>query len=204
MPRAACRGGSARRPDRAVRALVRGRAAGGASRAQRDDARHRRRRRPARGARRAAQGARPARARLLHQSRQPQGREIDANAKGGAGLLVGRRWPARCASRARSSAVADAEADAYFASRPRGSQIGAWASAQSQVIAGRERARGGGATAASSASPPAPCRGRAFWGGLRLVPARAEFWQGQTDRLHDRLRYLRGADGGWRIERLAP
>jgi pyridoxamine 5'-phosphate oxidase len=99
--------------------------------------------------------------------------------------------------------VAEAEADAYFASRPRGSQIGAWASPQSRVIAGRaaleEEARRCDERFPAGAVPRPP-----FWGGLRLVPERAEFWQGQTDRLHDRLRYLRGADGVWRIERLAP
>ncbi len=99
--------------------------------------------------------------------------------------------------------VADDEADAYFASRPRGSQIGAWASAQSRVIpcrAALEAAvREHEQRFAAGLVPRPP-----FWGGLRLVPERAEFWQGQTDRLHDRLRYLRGADGAWRIERLAP
>jgi pyridoxamine 5'-phosphate oxidase len=99
--------------------------------------------------------------------------------------------------------VADAEADAYFASRPRGSQIGAWASPQSRVIPDRAtleaEARRCEGRFAEGAVPRPP-----FWGGLRLVPERAEFWQGQTDRLHDRLRYLRGADGIWRIERLAP
>jgi pyridoxamine 5'-phosphate oxidase len=99
--------------------------------------------------------------------------------------------------------VADAEADAYFASRPRGSQIGAWASPQSQVIAERATldaaARRYDERFAAGAVPRPP-----FWGGLRLVPERVEFWQGQTDRLHDRLRYRRGADGSWRLERLAP
>jgi pyridoxamine 5'-phosphate oxidase len=99
--------------------------------------------------------------------------------------------------------AAEAEADAYFASRPRGSQIGAWASAQSQVIASRaalqqeaarcERRFGDGPVP----RPP-------FWGGFRLLPERAEFWQGQTDRLHDRLRYRRDQAGGWLVERLAP
>jgi pyridoxamine 5'-phosphate oxidase len=99
--------------------------------------------------------------------------------------------------------VADAAADAYFASRPRGSQIGAWASAQSAVIADRraledaarahEERFGGGAV-------PRP----EFWGGFRLLPRCAEFWQGRNDRLHDRLRYTRDAGGGWQVERLAP
>jgi pyridoxamine 5'-phosphate oxidase len=99
-------------------------------------------------------------------------------------------------------AVADADADAYFASRPRGSQIGAWASAQSSVIADRaalEAAEDGIAKRFAAAEVPRP----PFWGGYRLVPGRVEFWQGRRDRLHDRLCFTRHADG-WTIERLAP
>jgi len=129
-------------------------------------------------------------------------REIAANAKG---ALV--FWWGPLARQVRFEGpierTADAEAEAYFASRPRGSQIGAWASAQSQVIASRsalqEAAEACERRFAEGAVPRPP-----FWGGFRLVPVRAEFWQGQTDRLHDRLRYRRDADGGWRIERLAP
>jgi pyridoxamine 5'-phosphate oxidase len=98
--------------------------------------------------------------------------------------------------------VAEAEADAYFASRPRGSQIGAWASAQSAAIADRaalETAEREIAARFAEAEVPRP----PFWGGYRLVPARVEFWQGRRNRLHDRLCYVR--DGRrWRIERLAP
>jgi pyridoxamine 5'-phosphate oxidase len=95
-----------------------------------------------------------------------------------------------------------AEADAYFASRPRGSQLAAWASAQSTVIADRaaleaeERRHRERFGEAEVPRPP-------FWGGYRLVPHRVEFWHGRQNRLHDRLRYTRTADG-WRIERLAP
>jgi pyridoxamine 5'-phosphate oxidase len=95
----------------------------------------------------------------------------------------------------------DADADAYFASRPRGSQIGAWASAQSRVIAGRaalEAAEREIAARFPDAVPRPP-----FWGGYRLVPACVEFWQGRLNRLHDRLRYSRRGQG-WTIERLAP
>ncbi len=99
--------------------------------------------------------------------------------------------------------VDEAAADAYFASRPRGSQIAAWASAQSSVLSSREvleTAVRGYNDRFAAGRVPRP----GFWGGLRLVPARAEFWQGRQDRLHDRLCYLRRADGEWHIERLAP
>lgn len=98
--------------------------------------------------------------------------------------------------------VTDAEADAYFASRPRGSRIGAWVSAQSTVLAGREQldARRDELEARfGDGDVPRP----AFWGGYRVAPDEVEFWQGRPDRLHDRLRYRR-ADGAWVIERLSP
>jgi pyridoxamine 5'-phosphate oxidase len=98
--------------------------------------------------------------------------------------------------------VAAAEADAYFASRPRGSQIAAWASAQSRVIADRaalEAAERAIAARFAEIEVPRP----PFWGGYRLVPERVEFWQGRRNRLHDRLCYSRHARR-WRIERLAP
>jgi pyridoxamine 5'-phosphate oxidase len=97
--------------------------------------------------------------------------------------------------------VAASESDAYFASRPLDSRIGAWASPQSQVIASR------GVLVAAAArygaqfllAPPRP----PHWGGYRLVPDRWEFWQGRRSRLHDRLRY-RLDRGAWIRERLAP
>ena len=97
--------------------------------------------------------------------------------------------------------VADAEADAYFASRPLDSRIGAWASPQSQVISTRAVlvAQAARYAAQFALSPPRP----PHWGGFRLVPDCWEFWQGRKSRLHDRLRY-RLADGHWQRERLAP
>ena len=98
--------------------------------------------------------------------------------------------------------VDEAEADAYFATRPRGSQIGAWASAQSNVVAGRAALDAAERQMeARFADGPVP-RPR-FWGGYRLVPVRVEFWQGRVNRLHDRLRYTRRRKG-WDLERLAP
>jgi pyridoxamine 5'-phosphate oxidase len=98
--------------------------------------------------------------------------------------------------------LSEAESREYFATRPRGSRLGAWASNQSSVIPDRaaldarfreheERFRG-------SEVPLPP-----YWGGYRLVPQRIEFWQGRANRLHDRLLFTREADG-WSVSRLAP
>lgn len=97
--------------------------------------------------------------------------------------------------------VDEAESDAYFASRPLDSRIGAWASPQSQVIAGRSTLVANAAkySAKFLLSPPRP----PHWGGFRLVPERWEFWQGRKSRLHDRLRYQREGEA-WVRERLAP
>ena len=99
--------------------------------------------------------------------------------------------------------VSEAEADAYFALRPRGSQLGALASPQSQVLPSRaplEQARDELAARHPEGEPvPRPAR----WGGLRVEPDAVEFWQGREDRLHDRLRFRRDG-GGWIVERLAP
>lgn len=98
--------------------------------------------------------------------------------------------------------VERAETEAYFRSRPRGSQIAAWASRQSSVLASREvleqRRR---ALEERFADGEVPVPG--FWGGLRLVPATVEFWQGRPSRLHDRLRFRRDGDR-WVVERLSP
>jgi pyridoxamine 5'-phosphate oxidase len=97
--------------------------------------------------------------------------------------------------------VSEAESDAYFASRPLDTRIGAWASPQSEVISGRDVLVKNAAIQATKHlfSPPRP----PHWGGYRLQPDRWEFWQGRKSRLHDRLRY-RLEDGKWVRERLAP
>ena len=96
-----------------------------------------------------------------------------------------------------------AESDDYFESRPRSSQLGAWASPQSEVIAGRQVLDDRVAAIESEfANRDVPRPG--FWGGWRLTPTEWEFWQGRPSRLHDRRRYVRDDDGAWQIERLAP
>lgn len=128
-----------------------------------------------------------------------KGRELAENPR--AALVF--HWDARSVRVAGTvEEVTDAESDAYWTGRPRGSQLGAWASEQSSVIAERaalerrlaevdERYRG-----ADVPRPP-------FWGGYRVVPSWIEFWHHRDDRLHDRIRYRREGDA-WVRERLSP
>lgn len=100
--------------------------------------------------------------------------------------------------------VSRAQSEAYFGTRPRGSQLGAWASSQSETVASKadlER-KLAELQVLYPGSAPVPTPG--FWGGFRLKPVTIEFWQGRPDRLHDRLQYSLLADGSWRIERLSP
>jgi len=104
----------------------------------------------------------------------------------------------------RAAQVPDAEADAYFASRPRGSQLGAWASEQSQPLSSRAEleARMAEVTArfAQGTIPRPP-----FWSGFRLTPRAVEFWRSKPDRLHERELYTREAEGQpWRLTLLYP
>lgn len=98
--------------------------------------------------------------------------------------------------------IPERDSDAYWASRPRGSQIGAAASAQSQVIGSRAELEAA-AAALEARHAGAPIPRPESWGGILLVPHAVEFWQGRPDRLHDRLRF-RIDDGTWVVERLAP
>lgn len=98
--------------------------------------------------------------------------------------------------------VSAAASDEYFASRPEGSRIGAWASPQSNVIASRKTIEDSSVKyqqefAGNIPRPP-------HWGGYIVIPAVIEFWQGRPNRLHDRIQYTLQKDGAWKIERLAP
>ncbi|HEX6179010.1 MAG TPA: pyridoxamine 5'-phosphate oxidase [Thermoanaerobaculia bacterium] len=99
--------------------------------------------------------------------------------------------------------VTEQEAEAYFATRPRGSQLGAWASHQSQVLMGRgdldARVKELEAAYRDRDVPRPP-----HWGGFRVIPTSIEFWQGRADRLHDRFVYTLREAKDWIIERLAP
>ena len=98
--------------------------------------------------------------------------------------------------------VSERESDDYFATRPRDAQLGAWASHQSRVLAGREEleARLLDAEARYPDDVPRP----PHWGGFRVTPETIEFWQGRPHRLHDRFLYSAIESGGWKTERLSP
>jgi pyridoxamine 5'-phosphate oxidase len=129
-----------------------------------------------------------------------KGRDLDAQAK--AGLTFG--WiemERQICIEGTVSRMPRTAVESYFNSRPRGSRLGAWASDQSKVVTGRdvlERRLAEAEARFPDEVPPPPA-----WGGFRLAPVSIEFWQGRTNRLHDRLRYrLEGRK--WIIERLAP
>ena len=135
-----------------------------------------------------------------------KGRELSANPR--AALLF--FWPElerQVRIEGTTATLGSAESAAYFAGRPRSSQLGAWASPQSEPIAGRSVLAGRFAEVEAKyadATRAVPCP--PHWGGYRLDPDAIEFWQGRASRLHDRIRYRREREraGAWVIDRLAP
>jgi len=126
-----------------------------------------------------------------------KGRAIDANNKVSASFF----WPSlekQVIFSGKAIKVSTSESDAYFNSRPVGSQRGAIVSPQSEVISSRETL-----LSALDALSDKALQRPAHWGGYRIVPEKVEFWQGRAHRLHDRIRYQMVNDA-WRIERLAP
>jgi len=131
-----------------------------------------------------------------------KGRALDANPRASAALA----WLSQQRQVRVTGAVTKVgrdETEAYFATRPRESQIGAWASPQSEVVESRDVLDAMVAeVAARFGDDPIPAP--PHWGGYRLEPDEVEFWQGRSGRLHDRIRYRRAADESWVRERLAP
>jgi pyridoxamine 5'-phosphate oxidase len=103
----------------------------------------------------------------------------------------------------RAEKISRAESEAYFQSRPRGNQIGAWASPQSAVVPGRDFLESAFLSAEARFADTGVLPIPPHWGGYRVVPHTMEFWQGRGSRMHDRLRYTRAA-GHWHLDRLAP
>jgi len=134
-----------------------------------------------------------------HASRK--GRELAENPRASFTVLW-RELDRQVCVRGSVAPVQDEVSDAYYATRPREAQVGAWASRQSEILADREELERRLAEATErfeGDEVPRP----AFWGGYLLTPEQVEFWQGRRFRLHDRFRYARDGEG-WRIERLSP
>jgi pyridoxamine 5'-phosphate oxidase len=136
-------------------------------------------------------------------TRSRKGRELAANPRA-AVALVWDELERQVRAEGRVEAVIPAESDAYFSGRPRGHQLGAWVSRQSEVLARRgdleQRMREVTERFEGQAVPRPP-----YWGGYRVVPDVVELWQGRPNRLHDRVRHRRdGVEAPWVVERLWP
>jgi pyridoxamine 5'-phosphate oxidase len=134
-------------------------------------------------------------------TRSRKGSELAANPRAAAVLV----WPPRerqVRAEGPVAPVADDEADAYFAGRPRGHRLSAWASHQSAPVVDRGELDERMARLAAEHGDEVPRP--PWWGGYRLAPREWEFWQGRPNRVHDRVRYRRGDEGGWARDRLSP
>jgi pyridoxamine 5'-phosphate oxidase len=130
-----------------------------------------------------------------------KGRELEANPRAAVALY----WQPlhrQVRLEGRVERLTAEESDAYFATRDRGSRLGAWASRQGSVIPGRETLDAALAQAAERYPGDVPRPD--YWGGYRLIPDAVELWEGRPNRLHDRVHFVLGADGSWRSERLSP
>jgi pyridoxamine 5'-phosphate oxidase len=132
-----------------------------------------------------------------------KGRDLEGNPHASFALY----WPSlhrqiRVSGRTEKTSREDSEA--YFHSRPRGSQLGAWVSRQSEVIDARRILDARMAEMAQRFAGKDVIDLPPHWGGYRIIPSEIEFWQGRADRLHDRFHYTRQEDGLWLLERLAP
>jgi pyridoxamine 5'-phosphate oxidase len=130
-----------------------------------------------------------------------KGRELEANAQA-AMTFLWKELERQVRIEGRCEKVTAEESAAYYATRPIGSRIGAWASPQSEKIESRQwlERRWAELTASYGEHPPRP----PHWGGYRLLPDYIELWQGRMSRLHDRIAYTLGDDGAWQVARLAP
>lgn len=140
----------------------------------------------------------------FHTNRESaKGRDIAANPRAAATF-----WWERTNRQVRVSgtvvAADDEESDAYWASRPVGHQLAAWASAQSEPLADRAALEARVEEARERFSVDGPVPRPPFWGGYRLVPETVELWESREDRLHDRIEYRRRPDGEWEWSRLQP
>jgi pyridoxamine 5'-phosphate oxidase len=133
-----------------------------------------------------------------HESRK--GRELAENPSAGL-VFLWKELDRQVSVRGSVEPVGEEESDAYFATRPRDAQLGAWASRQSSILTDRHELDA--AVAAAEARFPAAVPRPPYWGGYLVKPDAFEFWQGRQHRLHDRFCYRREPDG-WRIERLSP
>ena len=131
-----------------------------------------------------------------------KGRQLDANPRAALGFY----WielDRQIRIEGKTERTSREESERYFHSRPTGSQLGAWASRQSEVIDGR-RVLDARLAEMTERFPAGAIPLPPHWGGFRLTPRMIEFWQGRPNRLHDRFRYTLESSGSWRIERLAP